>query len=69
MLVPDFVREFEPYIPSKPDHLLKKYYNVPVLHRLNNNENPLGPQKVQLKLLTDLSQRKWPSIQAVTPMI
>jgi histidinol-phosphate aminotransferase len=42
-LVPAYVREFEPYIPSKPDEELKKLYGCKVLYRLNNNENPLGP--------------------------
>lgn len=42
-LVPAYVREFEPYIPSKPDRELKKLYGCEKLYRLNNNENPLGP--------------------------
>jgi histidinol-phosphate aminotransferase len=42
-LVPAYVREFEPYIPSKPDQELKKLYGCDRLYRLNNNENPLGP--------------------------
>ncbi|MDD5475543.1 MAG: histidinol-phosphate transaminase [Syntrophales bacterium] len=42
-LVPAYVREFEPYIPSKPDDELKKLYGCDHLYRLNNNENPLGP--------------------------
>ncbi len=42
-LVPAYVREFEPYIPSKPDYELKKLYGCERLYRLNNNENPLGP--------------------------
>jgi histidinol-phosphate aminotransferase len=42
-LVPAYVREFEPYIPSKPDPELKKLYGCETLYRLNNNENPLGP--------------------------
>ena len=42
-LVPAYVREFEPYIPSKPDPELKKLYGCSRLFRLNNNENPLGP--------------------------
>ncbi|MDD5168055.1 MAG: histidinol-phosphate transaminase [Syntrophales bacterium] len=42
-LVPAYVREFEPYIPSKPDPELKKLYGCERLFRLNNNENPLGP--------------------------
>jgi histidinol-phosphate aminotransferase len=42
-LVPDYVRNFQAYVPSKPDHLLMREYGAPFLHRLNNNENPLGP--------------------------
>ncbi len=42
-LVPLHVRQFEPYIPSKPDPELKKLYRCKHLYRLNNNENPLGP--------------------------
>ena len=42
-LVPAYVREFEPYIPSRPDPELKKLYGCRRLFRLNNNENPLGP--------------------------
>ena len=43
LLVPAYVREFEPYIPSKPDQELQKLYGCDHLYRLNNNENPLGP--------------------------
>ncbi len=43
ILVPACVREFEPYIPSKPDAELMKLYGCARLFRLNNNENPLGP--------------------------
>lgn len=42
-LVPAYVREFEPYIPSRPDPELCKLYGCERLYRLNNNENPLGP--------------------------
>jgi histidinol-phosphate aminotransferase len=42
-LVPAHIQGFEPYYPSKPDGVLKKLYNLKYLHRLNNNENPLGP--------------------------
>jgi histidinol-phosphate aminotransferase len=42
-LVPEYVRNFQAYVPSKPDHLLMREYGAPFLHRLNNNENPLGP--------------------------
>lgn len=42
-LLPDYVRRFEPYIPSKPDAELMRLYGCATLHRLNNNENALGP--------------------------
>lgn len=42
-LVPSFVQAFEPYQPSNPDPELMKRYGVDRLHRLNNNENALGP--------------------------
>ncbi|ABK99135.1 histidinol-phosphate transaminase [Pelobacter propionicus] len=42
-LVPDYVRCFQAYVPSRPDHLLMREYGAPLLYRLNNNENPLGP--------------------------
>jgi histidinol-phosphate aminotransferase len=42
-LVPAYVREFEPYVPSKPDPELMRLYGCTRLFRLNNNENPLGP--------------------------
>ncbi len=42
-LVPEYIRQFQPYIPSKPDEELRKLYGCRVLHRLHNNENPLGP--------------------------
>ena len=41
-LIPDYVRNFQAYIPSKPDHQLMLDYGAPFLHRLNNNENALG---------------------------
>ncbi|MEQ8187104.1 MAG: histidinol-phosphate transaminase [Candidatus Eremiobacterota bacterium] len=42
-LIPPYLRNFEPYIPSKPDEELKKLYGITRLFRLNNNENHLGP--------------------------
>lgn len=42
-LVPDYIKRFQAYIPSKPDDELKKIYGCRQLFRLNNNENPLGP--------------------------
>ncbi|WP_328285872.1 histidinol-phosphate transaminase [Maridesulfovibrio frigidus] len=54
-LVPAFVKNFEPYIPSQPGDVLKKKYNYDVLYRLNNNENPLGPPSAALRAQTDFS--------------
>jgi histidinol-phosphate aminotransferase len=42
-LVPAYIRTFEPYTPSRPDHELRRLFGVGHLHRLNNNENALGP--------------------------
>ncbi len=42
-LVPEYIRRFEPYYPSKPDRELMRLYGASRLHRLNNNENDLGP--------------------------
>jgi len=42
-LVPEHIRAFEAYTPSRPDPELMRQYGVDHLHRLNNNENALGP--------------------------
>jgi len=42
-LVPPHIRAFEAYVPSRPDPELMRVYKVDHLHRLNNNENALGP--------------------------
>ncbi|EFL52222.1 aminotransferase class I and II [Solidesulfovibrio fructosivorans JJ]] len=42
-LVPDYVRSFERYVPSRPDPVLMRQFGVKHLFRLNNNENALGP--------------------------
>jgi histidinol-phosphate aminotransferase len=42
-LVPEYIKGFEPYTPSRPDPELMKLYGCDRLYRLNNNENPLGP--------------------------
>lgn len=41
--VPDYVRSFESYTPSRPDPVLMRQYGLSRLYRLNNNENALGP--------------------------
>jgi len=58
-LVPDYVKRFEAYIPSKPDPELMKLYGVDHLHRLNNNENPLGPPPLAREVI-----RGWPPPKA-----
>jgi len=50
-LVPEYVRNFQAYIPSKPDHLLMKEYGIPFLYRLNNNENFLGPPDAACRII------------------
>ncbi len=50
-LIPEYIRRFQAYIPSKPDEELKKLYGCEVLHRLNNNENPLGPPPAARRVL------------------
>ena len=42
-LVPEYVKHFEAYLPSKPDAELRKLFGCDRLFRLNNNENSLGP--------------------------
>lgn len=58
-LVPAYVQKFEAYIPSKPDEELKKLYGCSHLHRLNNNENPLGPPPAARDVI-----RRFPPAQA-----
>ncbi len=50
-LIPEYIRQFEAYIPSKPDDELKKMYGCDRLFRLNNNENPLGPPASAQKII------------------
>ena len=54
-LIPPHIREFEPYSPSKPDRELKHLYGLDHLHRLNNNENSLGPSPGVRKILHEFS--------------
>lgn len=57
-LVPDYIKEFEAYIPSQPDPELMRLYGVDHLHRLNNNENPLGPPAEAQKVIHDFPPPK-----------
>lgn len=51
-LVPPHIRAFEAYVPSRPDPELCRTYHVERLHRLNNNENPLGPPPAAQRILS-----------------
>ena len=42
-LLPPYVKGFQTYVPSRPDSELMKSYGCSRIHRLNNNENALGP--------------------------
>ncbi len=57
-LVPAYVRNFEAYIPSKPDHVLMREYGAPFLHRLNNNENFLGPPEAACRVIADFEANR-----------
>ena len=50
-LVPRHIQKIEPYIPSKPDDVLRQMFGCSVLYRLNNNENALGPSPKALEAL------------------
>lgn len=52
-LVPAHIQRFEPYYPSKPDPELMRAYGVSHLHRLNNNENALGPAPGPAAMVAD----------------
>ncbi len=57
-LLPDYIKNFEAYVPSKPDPELMKLYGCPHLHRLNNNENALGPPPESQEALRCFPQKK-----------
>ena len=50
-LVPEHIRCFEAYVPSRPDPELMRLYGLDQLHRLNNNENALGPPPEARKVI------------------
>ncbi|MFH2046828.1 MAG: histidinol-phosphate transaminase [Pseudomonadota bacterium] len=58
-LVPDHIKRFEAYIPSKPDDVLMKMAGCSRLIRLNNNENPLGPPLAARRII-----EAYPSLRA-----
>lgn len=63
LIIPEYVRNFEAYTPSRPDHLLQEEYGVSHLHRLNNNENTLGPPAAAVRVIADFS----PDLAVVYP--
>jgi histidinol-phosphate aminotransferase len=62
-LLPNYIKRFEPYTPSKPDEELIKFYGCSHLYRLNNNENPLGPPPASQEAIRSFS----PARAAVYP--
>ncbi|MEZ0575130.1 histidinol-phosphate transaminase [Halodesulfovibrio aestuarii] len=54
-LVPEHIRLFDPYRPSPPDAELMRLYGLNHLHRLNNNENILGPSPAVRELLAEIN--------------
>jgi histidinol-phosphate aminotransferase len=57
-LVPEYIKNFEAYIPSKPDDVLKEIYGCDKLYRLNNNENPFGPPARSREILKNFNCSK-----------
>ncbi len=57
-LLPEYVKNFEAYVPSRPDPELMKLYGCSHLHRLNNNENPLGPSIQARKAISGFSPER-----------
>ncbi len=57
-LLPEYIKRFEAYIPSKPDTELMKMYGCSQLIRLNNNENPLGPPFASQEVLRNFPPEK-----------
>ena len=51
ILVPPYIRKIEPYIPSKPDDMLREMFGCQFIHRLNNNENALGPSATAIEAI------------------
>jgi histidinol-phosphate aminotransferase len=59
-LVPGHIRLFEPYYPSLPDRELMRLYRLDHLHRLNNNENALGPPPAVSEMLEKVEAGVFP---------
>ncbi len=54
-MVPDHIRDFHPYRPILPDAELMRRYGIKKLHRLHNNENPLGPPPAVMEAMRAFS--------------
>ncbi|MCX5862059.1 MAG: histidinol-phosphate transaminase [Deltaproteobacteria bacterium] len=50
-LLPEYIKHFQAYVPSKPDAELMALYGCSRLYRLNNNENALGPPPVAQEII------------------
>lgn len=50
-LVPSYVQVITPYVPSKPDDILRSAYGSPFIIRMNNNENVLGPPPAAIEAI------------------
>lgn len=59
-LVPSHIQAFQAYTPSKPDQELMRLYGVDHLHRLNNNENALGPPPEVFNTIEEFHPKKVP---------
>jgi len=57
-LVPSYIQAIQPYIPSKPDEVLKKMFGCPHIYRLNNNENALGPSPKALAAIKAMDPKQ-----------
>jgi histidinol-phosphate aminotransferase len=57
-LLPEYIKQFDPYTPSKPDPELMQMFGIKTLFRLNNNENPLGPPAESRQALIEFSPDK-----------
>lgn len=57
-LLPDYIKRFEAYVPSKPDTELMKLFGCTRLIRLNNNENPLGPPPAAQMVLRNFNPER-----------
>jgi len=55
-LLPEYIKRFEAYVPSKPDPELMKLFGCSHLYRLNNNENALGPPPESQEVLRRFEQ-------------